>query len=304
MRSVFVSRARGASASLRTRVRPACVRDYEMWPHRPPPRALASQYDRPVRFILVRHGESEGNVDEAAYVNTPDWKIQLTKRGVEQAAQAGVSLRKLMRDDEDCIFYVSPYKRTLQTYERMRLEIPRDNLLWVRQEPRIVEQQFGNFQDLGTMQEAKRKRRRFGRFFYRFPDGESGLDTYNRVTSFVSTVFRDCAQMRAETRNDVSKLNIVIVTHGLTLRLFLMRWFQLSVEEFEEMMNPGNAELVVMEREADESGAQHYELSRHAARSINFPWQGGGAFTRTLSFSVRPKGKIRAPLMCIDGVYR
>jgi broad specificity phosphatase PhoE len=28
-------------------------------------------------------------------------------------------------------------------------------------------------------------------------------------------------------------LNLCIVTHGLTLRLFLMRWLQYSVDEFE-----------------------------------------------------------------------
>ena len=29
----------------------------------------------PKRIILVRHGESLGNVDEQYYENTPDWKI-------------------------------------------------------------------------------------------------------------------------------------------------------------------------------------------------------------------------------------
>ena len=54
---------------------------------------------------------------------------------------------------------------------------------------------------------------------------------------------------------------MVIVTHGLTLRLFLMRWFQLTVEEFEAMDNPSNADFVVMERIQNDDGTQHYELS-------------------------------------------
>ncbi|CAI7770060.1 unnamed protein product, partial [Closterium sp. NIES-54] len=35
---------------------------------------------RPHRIILVRHGQSEGNVDEAAYTRIPDSKIALTKK--------------------------------------------------------------------------------------------------------------------------------------------------------------------------------------------------------------------------------
>lgn len=45
--------------------------------------------------------------------------------------------------------------------------------------------------------------------------GESGLDVYSRVTSFISTMFRDFADSHI-CRPD---LNVIIVTHGLTLRL-------------------------------------------------------------------------------------
>ena len=59
----------------------------------------------------------------------------------------------------------------------------------------------------------------------------------------------------------LENLNIVIVTHGLTLRLLLMRYFQMRVVQFEGSSNPGNAELVVMSRcngkaEADEEGGE------------------------------------------------
>jgi broad specificity phosphatase PhoE len=43
-------------------------------------------------------------------------------------------------------------------------------------------------------------------------------------------------------------MNVLIVCHGLTLRLFLMRWFQYSVKDFEGTENPGNAQVCVMER--------------------------------------------------------
>ena len=70
---------------------------------------------------------------------------------------------------------------------------------------------------------------------------------YNRVSSFLATMSRDLLQFQ-DSGADMSKLNIVIVTHGLTLRLFLMRYFQLSVEEFEESHNAQNGKLVVLDR--------------------------------------------------------
>merc|ERR1712157_570564 len=46
----------------------------------------------------------------------------------------------------------------------------------------------------------------------------------------------------------MADMNILVVCHGLTLQLLLMRYFQLSVEELESSYNSQNAKLVVMNR--------------------------------------------------------
>ena len=69
----------------------------------------------------------------------------------------------------------------------------------MREDPRIAEQQFGNLQDLEEMRESKRARDAFGKFFFRFPYGESALDVYSRVTSFIrrsSATSSTCATPR------------------------------------------------------------------------------------------------------------
>lgn len=43
-------------------------------------------------------------------------------------------------------------------------------------------------------------------------------------------------------------MNLVIVSHGLTLRVFLMRWYKWTVEQFEGLNNIGNGEMIVMEK--------------------------------------------------------
>ena len=37
--------------------------------------------------------------------------------------------------------------------------------------------------------------------------------------------------------------SLVLVTHGLALRVFLMRWFHWSVDQFLDVYNPPNAEV-------------------------------------------------------------
>ena len=56
---------------------------------------------------------------------------------------------------------------------------------------------FGNFQDAEGKQKEKAERLRFGRFFYRFPNGESGADVYDRMT-----IFEDHLIRHARLRND------------------------------------------------------------------------------------------------------
>ena len=121
------------------------------------------------------------------------------------------------------------------------------------EEPRISEQQLGNFQNVQEILDAKAERSKFGRFYFRFPTGEAGLDVYNRVSSFIPTFVRDCTQYDIA-GHDLDNLNIVIITHGLALRFFLMRWFQWSVHDFEQSENPENCELIIMNKIKDSDG--------------------------------------------------
>lgn len=107
------------------------------------------------------------------------------------------------------------------------------------EEPRIREQDFGNFQDPVKIRECKAQRRRFGSFFYRFPSGESPADVYDRMSSFLESLYRmfekTCEQ------------NYVLVTHGVAIRVILTRYFKYRVSEFEQLENFHNGEFVVLE---------------------------------------------------------
>lgn len=48
-------------------------------------------------------------------------------------------------------------------------------------------------------------------------------------------------------RDHTDELNLVIVSHGLAIRVFLMKWFKWTVEQFEHLNNLGNCEFQVMQ---------------------------------------------------------
>jgi broad specificity phosphatase PhoE len=202
---------------------------------------------RPRRIVLVRHGESEGNEDDTIYEHVPDHALALTEKGQRQAQATGERLRELF-GQERVSAYVSPYRRTLQTLAAFRLD---PALLRVREEPRLREQDWGNWQDRDDVRMQKQYRDAYGHFFYRFAQGESGADVYDRAGAFLESLWRSFE------RPDHPP-NVLIVTHGLTMRLFCMRWLHWTVAEFESLSNPGNAETRMLEL----GGDGRYHLDR------------------------------------------
>ena len=204
--------------------------------------------NRPCRIVLVRHGESQGNLDDAIYETVPDHALTLTPTGTEQVTETGRRLRAYF-GDEPITMYASPYVRTRQTVEALGLGVRSED---VRIEPRLREQDWANFQDPADIAEQKRRRNEYGHFYYRFTHGESGSDVYDRVSTFLESLWRYIEAVPSTAgRPPMSGHNVVIVTHGLTMRLFCMRWFHWSVEYFESLENPVNGGHVVLLRQPD-----------------------------------------------------
>jgi len=215
--------------------------------------------NRPRRIVLVRHGESQGNVDDSIYETVPDHALTLTPKGVEQATEAGRRLRAYLAD-APLTLYASPYVRTRQTVEALGLGVPVED---VRIEPRLREQDWANFQDPADIAEQKQLRNEYGHFYYRFTHGESGSDVYDRVSTFLESLWRYIEAVPADSGgHPMSDQSLVIVTHGLTMRLFCMRWFHWTVDEFECLSNPDNGETRMLLAEPD----GRYRLDRPFSR--------------------------------------
>lgn len=200
-------------------------------------------------IILVRHAQSEGNKNRDIHQTIPDHRVKLTNEGHRQAQEAGRKLRDLLRPDDKLHFFTSPYRRTRETTEGILESLtsdtpspspfPRDTIK-VYEEPRLREQDFGNFQPCSSeMERMWLERADYGHFFYRIPNGESAADAYDRVSGFNESLWR---QFGEDDFADVC----VLVTHGLMARVFLMKWYHWSVEYFEDLRNINHCEFVIL----------------------------------------------------------
>lgn len=195
---------------------------------------------KPRRILLLRHAQSEANVDPRVYERVPDHRIGLTPQGRDQARAAGEEIRRLVGAEGLRIYY-SPYRRSRETFEEVARAFGAARVTG-REEPRLREQEWPPLIPRAELEKIHAARDAFGTFFFRMPHGESGADVFDRVSTFLETLHR------AFTKDDYPA-NSLLVTHGLTLRLFLMRWYHWPYERFEALPEPFNAHYVQLERD-------------------------------------------------------
>jgi len=183
---------------------------------------------------LVRHGESEANVGHVTSLEVGDHSIPLSTQGAMQAVQAG---RKIGREFlEGALVYASPYRRTRETLAGI-LEgagVANRADLRVYEDPRLREVEHG-YDEVAAQEELRKVH---GWFYYRFRGGESPADCYDRTSNFLESMMRQAERKKAD--------RVLIVTHGLTIRCFVMRFLHLSVEEFDRLANPQNCAVVTI----------------------------------------------------------
>ena len=202
-----------------------------------------------MRIFLVRHGESEGNVDKNIHRTMADHAIPLSPRGHEQAETAGFVLRDYLESHGSRPrLWVSPYLRTRQTADGLEKSV--GPLLHDRREHTLlVEQQFGLFDGLTDEECAEQfpvendhylKQQAFGgRFWAPMPHGESRFQVAQRVHQSFGTFHRDRDRHGIE--------DIIVVSHGTTIRCFVMMWLHLPFEWIEEERNPRNCSIRLIE---------------------------------------------------------
>ena len=150
-------------------------------------------------LVLVRHGESRGNVAAAAAhaadaevieIDRRDADVELSEVGEEQARALGGGLRDLLADDRPTVVWSSPYVRARQT-AAIALQAA-DAGRPVLVDERLRDRELGVLDLLTTKGIARRypeeaeRRAWLGKFYHRPPGGESWADVVLRVRTFVA----------------------------------------------------------------------------------------------------------------------
>jgi broad specificity phosphatase PhoE len=156
-----------------------------------------------VELLLVRHGESVGNVAAASAsesgadtidVEMRDADVPLSQTGVEQAHALGAGLARLAEEHRPDAVWCSPYRRAEDT-ARLALEAAGLSLP-LRVDERLRDRDLGVLDLLTTQGVAARfpeeaaRRRWLGKFYHRPPGGESWADMALRIRTLLSDLDR------------------------------------------------------------------------------------------------------------------
>lgn len=145
--------------------------------------------------------------------------------------------------DEDIYAYYSPYKRAQETlYAIMEGGNLQKQTKTKIEDVRLIEQKFGNRQSKEMMDLEKQERIKYGRFFYQFKSGESGLNVSLRATAFTDRLFDHFRTGYYSTKPNI-EWNVLIVSHGLFMRVFLKSFLRKPVADFQKWYNYGNCEI-------------------------------------------------------------
>ena len=204
-----------------------------------------------MKIFLIRHGESMQNTGLNYELKLPDHKVYLSDKGKEQANGAGVFLKQYVDihkiDLNNSTLFVSPYTRTRETAKIINSHL---NIEDVKEDIALIEQRYGLFSD-NPIEECKKKfpeqfelynkyYENDGKFYAKLSQGESPYDVALRARQFIDTIFRDYIE---------GKENFFIVSHGTTIRAFLLSYFHYSPEWFNNESNLDNCSIRLIDKE-------------------------------------------------------
>ncbi len=157
----------------------------------------------PAELLLIRHGQSAGNVARdlalaqglsTIAIEPRDCDVPLSDLGCRQSEALGDWLKD--NSPAPNVVFASPYVRARQTAS-IALRAAQWDGVRIRIDERLREKEFGILDRLtrtGIEQrypDQAQMRRRLGKFYYRPPGGESWTDVILRLRSLLDTLSRE-----------------------------------------------------------------------------------------------------------------
>jgi 2,3-bisphosphoglycerate-dependent phosphoglycerate mutase len=236
---------------------------------------------------MIRHGFSEGNEDLANYKLRGDPHVRLTETGWRQAIRAGQFLKDYLaahpgkethqgahKGIQAARIWCSTFLRTRQTAAGMLhgADGALDEKV-LRVTPRLTEMSFGIFSQFHSEAERARKMpleaaffkqgEAREKFYAKAPLGESPMDVQNRASPLIGSILRD---------HEKGIEDHVLVTHGVTLRVFAMAFMNIDPDQYEIFKNPENCSIYVIEGERGRGYSLRQIFNGETGRAVNIDW--------------------------------
>lgn len=238
------------------------------------------------RIDLIRHGESEDNVNEGKVIARLDGTLaisqgkvlsgwnsaSLTMRGVSQAFKAGEALwqeeKNAANTDaagtvklRDALWLYSPLLRTRQTLSGVLLgaQLTNESNLKIRPDTRIFERSAGSLTSLTWEQAAKiwpemskgRQASVFNQAEAAYPNGESLAIVYRRAASAIDEAI-------------ASERRIIVISHELTIKTLVAHLTRGKIDDSAFAMTVENAKPITLIRHGD-----RWEIQSAKAQTAN-----------------------------------
>ncbi len=173
----------------------------------------------PKNLVLVRHGESEGNVvmaalkkgDDSLYTEEfkkrHDSDYRLTENGIKQVRATNKYIDLMYGKEYFDVGFVSSYRRALETASHIK------NVQWIDR-VELIERDWGELGRLSPKERdlvfpGWRETKKDVPFYWKPENGENMADVYFRVKIFLDTLHREYYDK-----------NVIVVCHGETMWAF------------------------------------------------------------------------------------
>ncbi len=225
---------------------------------------------RPKQIWIVRHGESAGNVardaaDLAGHaridIEERDVDVPLSALGKRQSDALGAWFAGKPAGEQPDIILASPYRRAVQTADRIADQLARSPQLSISTDERLREKEFGILDRLTRRgieefhPEQAEFRRILGKFYHRPPAGESWCDVILRLRSMLDTISLHYADQR-----------VLIVAHQvvvLCLRYIIETLSEEEILAIDRQGDVANCGVTEYRTEAGPNGAASLVLKRY-----------------------------------------
>jgi len=186
----------------------------------------------PIDLVIVRHGESEGNLaqDRSKGGDDTDWnkgfgqrhtsKYRLTDVGRQQATIAGAFLEKEFGSFDR--YFCSEYVRARETAALLGLGGQWSVDFYLREQDMGILGSISKKDRISDLA-SELKRRELDEFYWAPPGGESVANACLRVNRIISQLRRDC-----------SGFKVILVAHGNIIMGFRVCIEHLSTKQYEK----------------------------------------------------------------------